>query len=578
MRALLLSFLALTLWAESPAEIRIRKDMDFLASPQMKGRGNGYPELDRAADYLAAQYRKLGLKPEIQRYPFIKGVERVQAKASLGKGDTVGRPLEWGKDIEAYGFSADGEFRNRALAFVGYGLQATGYDDFAGLDLGRKVAVILRQVPDQPAFIHVDRLEKGLAARVKKLAQAGASAVIVLEETGPVRTLRKEEGPSRLDVPVVSMGLGTLAPFCDGLAVRIAKLKEEGKPQSVDYVFAPWTFMSLDLKLKPLEAQLPNVAAVIRGTDPKLREEHIVLGAHFDHLGQGERHSMGGEAAKGQVHPGADDNASGTVMVLELARELKLHPPKRSIVLLHFSGEEEGLLGSSNWVKHPTVKLDSVKFMANFDMVGYLAKDKPLLMLGALGAPKAALERAKQLAPAGLTVSTDVGEMIGGSDHMSFSLSKIPTFFFFTGIHANYHRPSDTPDKINIGGVATLTAYARALVAEMASAPTTPAFDPETAKIRARSGGAMRVAFGTIPDYAENPKGFRLQGVSPGGTAEAIGLKAGDILTAFGEVRVKDIQDYMQALGKYKPGDKVVVKWLREDKEMQAEAQLKGRD
>jgi hypothetical protein len=328
-----------------------------------------------------------------------------------------------------------------------------------------------------------------------------------------------------------------------------------------------------------VEAQLPNVAAVIRGSDPKLRGEYIVLGAHFDHLGLGERHSMGGEAAKGQIHPGADDNASGTVMVLELARELKQHPPKRSVLMLNFSGEEEGLLGSAYWMQHPTVELDSVKFMANFDMVGYLSKDKPLLLLGALGAPKTALERAKTLAPEGLAVSADVGEMIGGSDHMSFSLSKIPTFFFFTGIHANYHRPSDTPDKINVGGIATLTAYARTLVADLGNAPTTPAFDPETARIRTRGGGgALRVAFGTIPDYGENPKGFRLQGVSPGGTAEQIGMRAGDILTAFGEIQVKGIYDYMQALGKYKAGDKVVVKWLREDKEMQAEVLLKGRD
>jgi len=578
MRAFLLSFLALALFAESPAEIRIKKDLDFLASPQMKGRGNGYPELDTAAEYLAAEYRKMGLKPVLQRYAFVKGVERLQGKASIGKGDAAGRPLEWGKEVEAYGFSADGEFRNRALAFVGYGMQTTGYDDYAGLDLGRKVAVILRQLPDQPAFVHVERMEKALPARIKKLAQAGVSAVIVLEESGPVRSLRREEGPSRLDIPVLSMTLDALTPFCAGLAERVAKLKAEAKPQSVDYVYAPWTFMSLEVKLKPVEAQLPNVAAVIPGSDPKLREEHIVLGAHFDHLGQGERHSMGGEAAKGQIHPGADDNASGTVMVLELARELKQHPPKRSILLLHFSGEEEGLLGSSNWVKNPTVKLDSVKFMANFDMVGYLAKDKPLLMLGALGAPKDTLEKAKAMAPAGLTVSTDVGEMIGGSDHMSFSLSKIPTFFFFTGVHTNYHRPSDTPDKINVGGVATLASYAGRLVAELGNAPTTPVFDPETAKIRVRGGGAMRVAFGTIPDYGENPKGFRLQGVSPGGTAEQIGLKAGDILTAFGEVQIKGIYDYMQALGKYKPGDKVVVKWLRDDKEMQAEALLKGRD
>ena len=578
MRALPILLLALSLWAEGPAELRIRKDLEVLAGPAMKGRGNGFPELDKAAQYLVEQYRRMGLKASVQRYPFIKGVERLEAKASLGKGDDPGRPLAWGREIEAYGFSADGEFRNRALAFVGYGMQVKDHDDLAGLDLGRKVAMILGRTPDAAPFTDLDRMEKSLPARVRKLAQAGACAVIVLEEAGPVRALRREEGPSRLDIPVLSVPLAVVAPFCDGLVERVAKLRQEGKPQSIDYVYAPWTFLSLDLKLKPIEAQLPNVAAVIPGRDPGLRREYIALGAHFDHLGLGERHSMGGEAAKGQVHAGADDNASGTVMVLELARELKQHRPRRSVLLLHFSGEEEGLLGSANWVRNPTVKLDSVKFMANFDMVGYLSKENPKLLLGALGATKETVERAKALAPAGLGVSTEVGEMIGGSDHMSFSLAKIPTFFFFTGLHGNYHRPSDTPDKINVGGVATLAGFARRIVDQLGNDPAAPAFDPETAKIRTGRIAFARVSFGTIPDYGENPKGFRLQGVSPGGTAEKIGLQAGDILTAFGEVQVKGIYDFMQALGKYKAGDKVLVKWLRGDKEMQAEALLKGKD
>lgn len=577
MRPILLSVLALAVCAETPVELRLRKDLSFLASAELKGRGNGYPELEKAAEFLVGTYRKLGVKVRVERFPYVMGVERLQGAALLGKGDDTGARLEWGKDIEAYGFSADAEFRHRALAFVGYGLALAEHDDLAGIDLKRKVAVILAKIPDGHAFAGLDKLERGLPARVKKLQQAGASAVIVVEEGDRARALRREEGPSRLDLPVLSVTLKALEPVCSGLPDRIAKLRSEGKPQSRDYSLAPWTFLNLDLKLKALEVQLPNVVAEIPGRDPRLGAEYIALGAHFDHLGLGERHSMGGEAARGQVHPGADDNASGTAVVLELARELHKSPPKRSVILLHFSGEEEGLLGSAAWVRNPTVKLDSVKFMANFDMVGYLPKEKPVLFLGTLGAPKAALERARALAPAGLSVSTEVGEMIGGSDHMSFSLAKIPTFFFFTGIHGNYHRPSDVAEKINYTGMAALTSYARGLVVDLGDAPETPAFDPETAKIKTGKGGPMKVAFGTIPDYAENPKGFRVQGVSPGGTAEAMGIQAGDILTAFGEVQIKTIYDYMQALGKYKGGDKVTVKWLRGDKEMQGEAVLKGR-
>jgi hypothetical protein len=570
--------LALTVCAETPVAERIKTDLAYLASPELKGRGNGYPELDKAADYLVGTYRKLGMKAQVQRYAFVKGVERLHGSALLGKGDGQGAPLAWGKDIEAYGFSADAEFRNRALAFVGYGAKTQKHDDLAGIDLNRKVAVILPKLPEGHDFDELDRMERGLSARVKKLQQAGAAAVIVVEETGPARSIRREEGPSRLEIPVLSMTLKALAPYCEGLEDRIAKLKSEGKPQSLDYVFAPWTYLNLELKLKPIEVQLPNVVAEIRGNDPKLRGEYIALGAHFDHLGLGERGSLGGAAAKGQVHPGADDNASGTAMVLELARELRKAPPKRSILLMHFSGEEEGMLGSAAWIKSPTVKLDSVKFMVNFDMVGYLAKDKPNLYLGHIGAPKQALERAKTLAPAGLTVSGEVGEMAGSSDHISFSISKIPTFFFFTSLHANYHRPSDTADKINVEGMVTLTDFARKVAVDLADGTATPVFDPETAKIKSAKGGPWKIEFNVIPDYAENPKGFRIQGVSPGKAADKLGLQAGDILIAFGEFPVKNIYDYMEALGKHKPGDKVVVKWLRGDQQLQAETVLKGRD
>lgn len=576
MRLILFSALAFTLCAETPAE-RIRADLTYLASPELKGRGNGEPELDKAADYLVAAYRQMGLKASVQRFPYLKGVERLRGVATLGRGDQPGAMLAWGKDVEAYGFSADGDLRNRALAFVGFGMKTPAHDDLSGIDLNGKVAVILPRVPDGGAFAHTDRIERSLPSRVKKLQQAGASAVVVIEEGGTARKLQKEEGPSRMEIPVLSMALAAVAPLCEGLRERIAALKSDGKPQSRDYVVAPWTFLNLELKLKPLEVQLPNVVAEIPGRDPKLRGEYIALGAHFDHLGLGERHSQGGEAAKGQVHPGADDNASGTSLVLELARGLRREPPKRSVLLMHFSGEEEGVLGSGAWIKNPTVPLASVKFMANFDMVGYLSKDKPTLSLAHLGAPKATLERAKTLAPAGLTVNGEVGEMASASDHIVFTRSSIPTFFFFTGLHTNYHRPSDTPDRINVEGIATLAGYAKRIVSDLGDAEHTPAFDPETAKTRAGRGGPMRVDFGVVPDYGEDPKGFRIQGVSPGKTAEAIGLKAGDVLTAFGEVKVKGIYDYMEALGRYKGGDKVVVKWLRGDQEMQAEASLKGR-
>ena len=380
------------------------------------------------------------------------------------------------------------------------------------------------------------------------------------------------------DIPVVGITPEGLAGACGDLVARLKSIKETGNPASQDFVRAPWTALSLDLRLRREEAQVPNVVAVIPGRDAKLRKEFIVLGAHMDHLGMGERHSMGGAEARGLVHPGADDNASGTAMIVELARELKKARPRRSILLLHFAGEEEGLLGSQYWVQHPTHPLESVKFMLNFDMVGRLDAKAPKLMMGGLGAPKTALEDAQKFVPKGFAVSVDVGASVGGSDHMSFSQAKIPTFFFFTGIHGEYHRPTDTADLINFPGMVQLAAFGKAVALDLANADTLPAFDPETAKIPMKGdGGPMRIAFGTIPDYADNAKGFRINGVSKGSTAETIGLQTGDILIQFGDKPLKSIYDFMAALGAFKPGDKAVIQWFRGDQLMKAEATLKGR-
>ncbi|WP_243300590.1 M28 family peptidase [Geothrix oryzisoli] len=576
------AFLAATLVAQAPpagstAESRLRREVAFLASPELKGRGNGYPELDRAAAHLLREWKALGLKAQIQRFPFIAKVVREEQGALLSQGET-GRTLAWGRDIEAFGYSGDADFRMKPLAFLGYGVRIPGgYDDLAGIEVRDRVAVIARTLPDTEVFAHLPRGERSLLARIKRLESAKAAAVLVLED-GPARPLQREEGPVQLAIPVLSLGADAIGTACGDLQARFKAIRETGRPASQDFIYAPWTTLTLRLKLRREEAQVPNVVAEIPGRDPKLRKEYIVLGAHLDHLGLGERHSLGGAEARGQVHPGADDNASGAALVVELARELRRPRPRRSILLLHFGGEEEGLLGSSYWIQHPTHPLESVKFMFNFDMVGRLDAASPRLLMGGLGAPKAALEAAKQLAPEGFAISADVGAAVGGSDHMSFSQAKIPTFFFFTGIHGDYHRPTDTADRIDFAGLAKLAGYGRTLVLDLANADALPAFDPDTAKVPMRGdGGPMRIAFGTLPDYADNPRGFRINGVSKGSTAEALGLQGGDIIIRFGDRPVRSIYDFMDALGAHKPGDKTMVQWIRGDHTMQAEATLKGR-
>ena len=565
-----LFFLAATLVAQTPLETRIREDMAFLAGPERQGRGNGSAELDQAAAFLVKGYEFLGLKPTVQRFAFVDRITRTHAKATFANA----APLVWGRDIEAVGFSADASLSAKHLVYLGPGIKAMGYDDFAGMDVQGKVALISRSVPNGGVFAAVGRSDRSVLARALRLQKAGAAAVIILESEDQPRPLAREEGPLKLEIPVLSLPVQVLKETCGDLAERIRQSEDSGKPASLDCA----NTFSLELNLDRHQAQLPNVTAILPGTDPKLKDEFLVLGAHLDHLGHGERHSLGGEAGRGQIHPGADDNASGTVMVLELAKELKAHPTRRSLVLLHVAGEEEGLLGSAHWVQNPTVPLPAIKFMLNFDMVGRLDPQKPTLQIGGLGASKLALARAKTFAPQGLAVGDDLGVAVGGSDHMSFSAAKIPTFFFFTGVHADYHRPSDTPDKINVKGMATIATMAEKIIRDLADADQAPVFDPETAKLPAmRNGGPVRVAFGSIPDFAENPKGFRINGTSPGSAAESIGLKAGDVITTFGGKRIRNLYDFQEVLSTFKPGDKVRVVWMRGEASLEQDAVLKGR-
>jgi hypothetical protein len=337
----------------------------------------------------------------------------------------------------------------------------------------------------------------------------------------------------------------------------------------------PSAAMSLNLRMKQAVAKLPNVTAILPGADPAMSKEYIVVGAHMDHIGMGERNSRSGA---GQAHPGADDNASGTTMVMEIARQLKEAKPKRTILLAHFSGEEEGLLGSAHWIQFPTVPIPSIKFMVNFDMVGRLDDANPMLHVGGLGATKAFLERSHGLAPKDFNIGGDTGSSMGGSDHMSFSTVRIPSYFFFTGIHNDYHTPQDTVDRLNVPGMARIADYAAKVIQDLADADELPPFDREAAQSSARRPPAgRRIAFGTVPDFSGGGDGFRISGTTPGSTAEGVGLKAGDRIISFGDKKIADIYDFMEALNSFKGGDKIIVKWVRDGQENQAEAIIRER-
>jgi hypothetical protein len=312
----------------------------------------------------------------------------------------------------------------------------------------------------------------------------------------------------------------------------------------------------------PSEMPTQNVAALIPGSDPKLRDEFIVLGAHFDHLGRSSLGALDPED-KNAIHNGADDNASGTAAVIELARLLHAKPAKRSVIVVAFSGEELGLLGSEYFVQHPPVPLEKVRAMLNFDMVGRMRDDR-LIVYGALTAQEMndIITRANAVAPLNVTAT---GDGFGASDHSSFYARNMPVLHFFTNVHDDYHKASDDVDKVNAGGMARVVGLAERILRDIADrdAPLTfvraVAAAPTTSS---REGTA--VYLGSIPDMgAVEVAGVRLTGVRAESPADKAGMKPGDIIVEFDGKPVKDLQSYSDALYGKKPGDVVDVVVVR---------------
>ena len=313
---------------------------------------------------------------------------------------------------------------------------------------------------------------------------------------------------------------------------------------------------------KPDGVPTQNVVALVPGRDPALRGQYVVLGAHFDHLGRSIEGALDPEAGHA-IRNGADDNASGTAAILELARRLAAHPTRRSIIVVHFSGEELGLLGSQWFVEHAPVSLDSIDAMLNFDMVGRLRKDRLLVFGVGTATELPAVVDSANVAPKLDLVKQDDG--IGPSDHSSFYAKGIPVLHFFTDLHEDYHRATDDVDRINAPGEVRVVDLAERIVREIADRPArlTPVrVAPKQVTTTQREGS--NVYLGSIPDMAgSGVAGLRLTGVRAGSPADKGGLKAGDVIVLFGGREVRDLYTYSDALYAHHPGDEVEVVYVR---------------
>lgn len=318
-----------------------------------------------------------------------------------------------------------------------------------------------------------------------------------------------------------------------------------------------------------------NVVSILKGSDPAFRGKYIVIGAHFDHLGRSTQFAMD-PAAGDAIRNGADDNASGTAAVLQLARMLSIAKPRHSVIFANFSGEEEGLLGSQYFVDNSPVPLDSIVAMLNFDMVGRLKDDK-LFVYGTGTATELPLivdSANLRIVPA-LKIQGG-GDGFGSSDHSSFYAKNIPVLHFFTDNHDDYHRATDDVEKINAAGEARVVNLAFDMVKALDTRPARLSFVRSTRPSRMGPGSSgSQVYLGSVPDMSAGAvPGLRLTGVRAGSPAEKGGLAAGDVIVEFGGTKVTDLQSYSDALYSHKPGDVVHVVFLRDGKRMETDVTL----
>ncbi|MCR4416491.1 MAG: M28 family peptidase [Ignavibacteria bacterium] len=563
--------------------------LSFLASDELKGRGTGTPEIDKASEYLAKYFKNLGLKPKgedgyFQKFKVTTDLKLKENNSLFVKLNSQEINFTLKVDYQPTGFSGNGSVEGE-LVFAGYGIEAEdlGYNDYSDIDLKDKIALIMRYSPegDKPDTKFGFKVQSNFKVSVAK--NKGAKAVILF--TGPntvendkLISLVPDPAAMNAGIPVVSINTEKAKEIFEKAGLDLLAIQK-----GIDSLQKPNSFKlqssyaKVTVELEPVIKETRNVIAFLEGNDPQLKNEIVVIGAHYDHLGMGGRGSLA-SSKEPQVHNGADDNASGTSGVLELAEyfSARKNQLKRSLLFILFSGEELGLLGSKHFVDNPTVPINQIVAMINMDMIGRLNENR-LTIYGTGTSPKWKPLLNKLNSDSSFKFNFIDGGF-GPSDHSSFYSKNIPVLFFFTGTHQDYHKPSDDVDKINFVGMEKVLKLVSGVVTDLVSNPEKIEFTKVQGEAP-QQGRRMniRVYVGTIPDYSEQVEGFKIAGVNDGSPAEKAGLKAGDIIIKFGDKPVKNIYDYMYAMQGYKPGDKVDVVVLRNGQEVKVVIELGSR-
>jgi len=577
--------------AQTATASRAKAHVDALASDRTEGRLSGSPGERAASDYIIAELKRIGAKPlpglNEFRIPFDftagtkDGGTTVALSCATPAPSCSPRTFSGERDVRALSFSDNTEVSGD-LVFAGYGIvvpdaQDFGYDSYATLDVKDKIVLVLRYFPEDadPKAKSILTRYSGLRYKAMAARQRGAKGLIVA--TGPHSPNAGETIPMSFDTALAGSGVSAASISASVADAIFATLNDREKTlaaaqkglDSANPHIAGFAIPTVRVTLKPSvlreSRQGNNVFGYLPATTRAVSTSKpwVALGAHYDHLGRGDHgNSLATKEDAGQIHHGADDNASGSAAVLAVGELLAKAPRKRNVLLQFWSGEEIGLLGSAAFVNKPNVPLDQLAAYLNFDMVGRMQDNK--LILQATGTSDVwgrLVEQANVAAGFDLLLQSDPYQP---TDVASFNQASVPCLNFFTGTHVDYHKPSDTADKINYEDLDRIVEFAAAIARRVIDLETVPIFTK--VEQRADPGGGragVRVFTGTIPDYSTEVKGLLLSGVIGGGPADAAGLQKGDVVIEIGGQTIANIYDYTYVLETLKVGQGVKVVYTR---------------
>lgn len=582
-----------TFRSESITQEELSRHVYYLASDELGGRRAGTPDARKAAEYIANEFITYGLLPHpeaddisireeyLQPFEFASGVEHGENNLltiTINGNEII---LPHGEQFQTLPFSSSDTVSGE-IVFAGFGIaaQEDDYDDYRDVSLEGKIALIFQGSPDidDPHGV----LNRFAMPRYKTIAarEAGAKALIIITQPdidqNALMRIRADRNPASSGLPVINITPETADNFLEQAGYTATELyKQLLDTRTPNSFILNELVADIQTDLYTIISTCYNVIGFLSGTHPEMKNEVVVIGAHYDHLGWGGDGSMAPDSHA--IHFGADDNASGTAGLLELAQKFAANQEQldRSMLFIAFGAEELGLIGSNYYVENPHIPNEQSAAMINLDMIGRLQNDE-LTIFGVGSSPiwESMIESFPQYEEFSIRTNPDG---LGPSDHASFYRNDIPVLFFHTGLHGDYHRPSDTADKINYKGLERVANYVYDVTYSLTTYKEQIAFTRVDSPAPRGTMRGIRVYVGTMPDYVGESGGMAVTDVRSESPAEKAGMQAGDIIIKFGDKSIENVYDYTYALGEFNPGDIVEVVVIRDDKEVTLELELGAR-